>query len=177
MANKIVQLQNKAGDNLFPVAGSMKGDSITTAMIQDGSVTTDKINNGAVTMDKLAGTVLWQASGSSGVQPTSANPISLSDSVSNYKRIEVTVSNNSTAAVGTETRVYRPEDTVWLVSMFHGLNNNVYYRYTQYAITNGTSVAQRGSAYMGQATLTTGPAVSFQNGSDGVYLWKIVGYK
>lgn len=170
MANKIVQL-TQGNDNIFPIAGGMAEDSITTAMLQDGSVTSDKVD--FTTIAK----VLWQASGSSGVQPTSANPIILSDSVSNYKRIEVTVSNNSTAGLGTETRVYRPEDTVWLVSMFHGLNNNVYYRYTQYAITNGTSVAERGSAYMGQATLTTGPAITFQNGADGIYLWKIVGYK
>lgn len=44
MANKIVQLEDKAGNNLFPVAGSMKGDSITTAMIQDKAVTYDKMD-------------------------------------------------------------------------------------------------------------------------------------
>lgn len=170
--------------NAHSLVGSQDIDSDIPAIGQDLStptnvayVATANIQDGAVTMDKLAGTVLWQASGSSGVQPTSANPISLSDSVSNYKRIEVTVSNNSTAGLGTETRVYRPEDTVWIVSMFHGLHNNVYYRYTQYEVTNGTSVAERGAAYQGQATLTTGPAITFQNGADGVYLWKIIGYK
>ena len=44
VANKIIQLQNKTGDNLFPVAGSMKGDSVTTAMIQDDAVTNAKID-------------------------------------------------------------------------------------------------------------------------------------
>lgn len=43
MAEKIVQLQNKEGDDLFPVAGSMKGDSVATAMIKDDAVTNDKI--------------------------------------------------------------------------------------------------------------------------------------
>lgn len=53
MANNIVQLQDKQGNNIFPIAGSMAGDSVTTQMLQDGAVTTDKIATGAVTADKL----------------------------------------------------------------------------------------------------------------------------
>lgn len=45
MANKIVQLQDKTNtDNLFPIAGGMAADSITTAMIQDDAVTNAKID-------------------------------------------------------------------------------------------------------------------------------------
>lgn len=51
MANKIVQLEDKAGNNLFPVAGSMKGDSVTTAMLQDGAVTAGKIDFTTVRTD------------------------------------------------------------------------------------------------------------------------------
>lgn len=42
MTNKIVQLEDKAGNNLFPIAGGMAADSITTTMLQDGAVTPDK---------------------------------------------------------------------------------------------------------------------------------------
>lgn len=44
MANKVVQLQNKDGDNLYPLSGGTASDSITTDMLQDGSVTSDKID-------------------------------------------------------------------------------------------------------------------------------------
>lgn len=44
MANKTVQLTNEDGDNLYPLAGGMAADSITTAMVQDGAVTSDKID-------------------------------------------------------------------------------------------------------------------------------------
>ena len=44
MANKIVQLQNKDGDNIFPVSAGLASDSITTDMIQDGAVTDEKID-------------------------------------------------------------------------------------------------------------------------------------
>ena len=44
MVNKVVQLQNKDGDNLYPLSGGTASDSITTDMLQDGSVTSDKID-------------------------------------------------------------------------------------------------------------------------------------
>lgn len=47
MANNIVQLQDKAGNNIFPIAGGMAADSITTAMLQDGAVTGGKIGESA----------------------------------------------------------------------------------------------------------------------------------
>ena len=53
MANNIVQLQDKNSDNLFPIAGGMAANSITTQMVQDGAVTTAKIANNAVTSDKV----------------------------------------------------------------------------------------------------------------------------
>ena len=54
MANKVVQLIDNNNDNIFPVAGSMAGDSITTGMIQDDAVTMAKIANEAVTASKFA---------------------------------------------------------------------------------------------------------------------------
>jgi hypothetical protein len=44
MANKITQLVNESGDNLYPLAGGMAADSIGTEMLKDGSVTSDKID-------------------------------------------------------------------------------------------------------------------------------------
>ena len=45
MANKITQLVNESGDNLYPLAGGMAADSIGTEMLKDGSVTSDKIDS------------------------------------------------------------------------------------------------------------------------------------
>lgn len=44
MANNIVQLQDRSGNNIFPLAGGMVSDSITTQMLQDGAVTSGKID-------------------------------------------------------------------------------------------------------------------------------------
>lgn len=46
MANKITQLVNESGDNLYPLAGGMAADSIDTEMLKDGSVTSDKVDWG-----------------------------------------------------------------------------------------------------------------------------------
>ena len=53
MANKVVQLIDKDDNNIFPVAGSMAGDSIATGMIQDDAITTAKIDDDAVTTAKI----------------------------------------------------------------------------------------------------------------------------
>lgn len=48
MANNIVQLTDDTNNNIFPIAGGMASDSITTAMLQDGAVTEDKFADKAV---------------------------------------------------------------------------------------------------------------------------------
>lgn len=53
MAEKIVQLIDNQGNNVYPVAGSMKQGSVTTNMLNDGAVTADKIDDGAVTNAKI----------------------------------------------------------------------------------------------------------------------------
>lgn len=49
MANKITQLVNKDGDNLYPLSGGLLSDSVTTDMLQDESVTSDKIDWATIT--------------------------------------------------------------------------------------------------------------------------------
>ena len=45
MADKVLTLTNKDGtDNIYPIAGGMMANSISTAMLQNGSVTSDKID-------------------------------------------------------------------------------------------------------------------------------------
>ena len=53
MADKIVQLENKDGDNIFPVAGALKSGSVSTSTINDAAVTAAKIAAGAVTAEKM----------------------------------------------------------------------------------------------------------------------------
>ena len=53
MANKITQLVNKDGDNLYPLSGGLLSDSVTTDMLQDESVTSDKIDWSTVTSTAL----------------------------------------------------------------------------------------------------------------------------
>lgn len=63
MANKVIQLKNKAGtDNLFPIAGGVTQDTITTAMIQDDAVTKAKIVGGTNLADKdIIVTLTWDS--------------------------------------------------------------------------------------------------------------------
>lgn len=44
MVDKVVQLQDKDANNLYPVAGSLKQGSVTTSTINDGAVTAAKID-------------------------------------------------------------------------------------------------------------------------------------
>ena len=54
MANKITQLVNKNGDNLYPLAGGIMSDSVTTDMIQDGAVTSDKIDSATIIVPDMS---------------------------------------------------------------------------------------------------------------------------
>lgn len=57
MADKIVQLQDKQGNNVFPITGGMAADSVTTDMIQDGAVTSEKVDFATYsTEEQLVGT-------------------------------------------------------------------------------------------------------------------------
>ena len=63
MANKVVQLIDKDDNNIFPVAGSIAGDSITTGMIKDDAITTAKIDDGAVTANKIDSSTIFEIVG------------------------------------------------------------------------------------------------------------------
>lgn len=45
MADIVDTLRNSNGDNVFPIAGGMKANSINTSMVQDGSVTNAKLGS------------------------------------------------------------------------------------------------------------------------------------
>lgn len=53
MANIVDTLQNNSGDNIFPIAGGMMADSITSSMVKSSAITTAKIANTAVTDAKI----------------------------------------------------------------------------------------------------------------------------
>ena len=67
MSNKIVQLENESGDNLYPIAGGALTGSISKTMLEEGVfegpelsepssvayVATDNIQDNAVTSDKI----------------------------------------------------------------------------------------------------------------------------
>ncbi len=62
MANEVVQLTDDTNNNIFPIAGGMASDSITTAMLQDGSVTSAKFAQYVVNNAIFAGKNLVPAS-------------------------------------------------------------------------------------------------------------------
>ena len=74
MSNKIVQLENEAGDNIYPLAGGALTGSISKTMLEEGVfegpelskpssvayVATDNIQDGAVPSAKIASGVVPQ---------------------------------------------------------------------------------------------------------------------
>lgn len=66
MSNQVVQLTDANNNNLFPLAGGMAADSITTNMIQDDAITDDKIDwSSTVQEGTITMTTGWTAGGSS----------------------------------------------------------------------------------------------------------------
>lgn len=53
MADIVTTLKSKSGDNIYPIAGGMINDSVSTAMLKDSAVTTAKIAGKAVTSDNI----------------------------------------------------------------------------------------------------------------------------
>lgn len=54
MSNKIVKLEDKDGNTLYPLGIAAGNDTVTTDAIQDGAVTTAKLANNTVTEAKIA---------------------------------------------------------------------------------------------------------------------------
>lgn len=73
MADIVTTLQDKDGNNLYPIAGGVNGNTITSGMLQNGSVTTAKIENNAVTSDKIAGGTVTDSKIASGISPLKLN--------------------------------------------------------------------------------------------------------
>ncbi len=100
MVNKIVQLQDKEGDSIFPVAGSMAGDSITTQMLQDGAVTADKLDPALSTYSTTEKAVGTWIDGSTVYEKSLSKAIATSDiPVTNEVSIETGTSNISVISV------------------------------------------------------------------------------
>lgn len=49
MVDKIVQLEDEDGNNIFPLCRGLGNDTVTTAAIQDGAVTSDKVDWSSMT--------------------------------------------------------------------------------------------------------------------------------
>lgn len=84
MADKITTLQDKQGNNVFPIAGGVNADTITTAMLQANAITTAKIADGNVTTDKLAGNAITTAKVSNGAITNSKLGLSTEDVSINF---------------------------------------------------------------------------------------------
>jgi len=92
MANKIVQLQNKDGDNIFPVSAGLASDSVTTDMIQDGAVTSEKIDfttlgNNQNNIRKIYATTFTATTDSNGFMAIPTNTLRPSTGVPLYGKI------------------------------------------------------------------------------------------
>lgn len=58
MADKIVQLTDKNSNNLYPIAGAVHENAVSTGGLSASAVTTPKIANSAVTSDKIDWTTI-----------------------------------------------------------------------------------------------------------------------
>ena len=53
MSDIVTTLQDKDGNNIYPIAGGVNGNTITTAMLQNGAVTGAKIGSQEVTASNI----------------------------------------------------------------------------------------------------------------------------
>ena len=129
MANKITQLVNKDGDNLYPLSGGLLSDSVTTDMLQDESVTSDKID--WATMDNI----LYFDSGVQSISLTSGQAVlkAISDYITipnGYDVVSVTpVVVGSDSTVNAWTKVMgqngQLDDSVLAIGIRNTSGNNV----------------------------------------------------
>lgn len=129
MSNNIVQLVDKDSNNIFPIAGSMAADSITTAMIQDESVTPEKIG---VSVSTVSATM---KAGSGSDTTVTLNKIPLGGNLYILSGIVHATASSVTSGSRTNIKLTLPDD---LVTSCLGGAVSVYQNaqaasYTQYA--------------------------------------------
>lgn len=161
MANKITQLVNKDGDNLYPLAGGILSDSVTTDMVQDGAVTSDKIDS----------TTLFTSPSGQGL-----GTFTLSDSIQNYRTIEIEFRDNDGDQGLVSFRVIAGSNKVILSTFQPGYSTDRAY-YTKSALCTFTGAdaaidaCKEGGLLNGQA-----PSVGTDS-STLIKIYSIVGYK
>lgn len=109
MADKIVQLQDENGNNIFPIARGLGNNSVTTATIQDSAVTAAKIdrsniNYGTTSEDVRIGTFmgkpLWRKVQTFTNFPRGWSAHSWTNAIANF---DMAVSANGMFFAGSET--------------------------------------------------------------------------
>ena len=115
MSNQIVQLTDDTNNNIFPIAGGMASDSITTAMLQDGAVTKGKF------ADKAVGQAILTAINLVPAEDTTTAWVNLfgGSSKKGYFITYINVSNSFTN---------QPSQYGWLETIFR--SNGIYQRWT-----------------------------------------------
>ena len=184
MANKIVQLEDRTGDNIYPIAGGTVEDAVTKAMLAEGVfegpelsspstlayVRTENIVDGAVTADKTDRVILWQGT------DNGTSSITLSETAANFKYIEVyyrddqsfknsirIFTNNSANAINfclQNIKTGNSGDTVYLTSKRENLQ--------------GTLLTQ---GYESITTLKNNTAVSLVSQTNYLRIEQIIGYR
>ena len=168
MANKITQLVNKDGDNLYPLAGGILSDSVTTDMIQDDAVTSDKIDWTTI------GDTLW--TNPDPTQAFAAQTVSFDGSSYDYFMVEfLRITGNATQQFS--SKMYCPDNTATNINSIQTLvgstASNAAIRYRTFTMTN--SSCQFAGAF--ECVLNSGGSTAITANNTYFIPTKILGYK
>jgi len=184
MANKIVQLEDRTGDNIYPIAGGTVENAVTKAMLAEGVfegpelsspstvayVRTENIVDGAVTADKTDRVILWQGTDNG----TSA--ITLSETAANFKYIEVYYRDDQIFKNSTRIFTNNSANAInfCLQYMKTGANGDVVYLTSKRENLQGALLTQ---GYETSTTLKNSTAVVLASRSNIMRIEQIIGYR
>lgn len=79
MSDIVTTLQDKDGNNIYPIAGGINGNTITAGMLQNNAIETSKVNDLAITTAKIAGNAITTAKVADGAITNDKIELSLID--------------------------------------------------------------------------------------------------
>lgn len=184
MANKIVQLEDRTGDNIYPIAGGTVENAVTKAMLAEGVfegpelsspstvayVRTENIVDGAVTADKTDRVILWQGTDNG----TSA--ITLSETAANFKYIEVYYHDDQSFKNSIRIFTNNSADAInfCLQSVKTGYDGDAAYLVSKRENLQGTLLTQ---GHESATTLRNSTAVALTSQTNYTRIEQIIGYR
>lgn len=145
MADKIVILEDKDGNNIYPITRGLAANSVDTNAIQDGAVTSDKID-----WTTLGVSTTEQVIGQYGNEPLYRKAIVVPSNSNTSVSVDTGVAIDKLLNVSANMHIFTGNDDNW-VGTFYGSATD-FFRYFLRKFTSGTTHALEIRIGSGNAT-------------------------